>query len=117
MPSCKGVATRYQRPVEVAAAEAEPRVVAFVADRPLERHFVNSGTLAEIGFGIELVAEPNRRAELNEWLTHKVRPMFEPRFARQRACRVRAQNVASLKMGCSQGSNNKVVGTSGGWRK
>jgi predicted nucleic acid-binding protein len=28
-------------------------------------------------FGIELLAEPNRRAELNEWLTHKVRPMFE----------------------------------------
>jgi len=35
--------------------------------------------LAEIRFGIELLAEPNRRAELNEWLTHKVRPMFEHR--------------------------------------
>jgi hypothetical protein len=34
-------------------------------------------TLAEIRFGIERVAEPNRRAELNDWLTHKVRPMFD----------------------------------------
>jgi toxin FitB len=41
--------------------------------------FVSSVTLAEIRFGIELVAEPIRRAELNEWLTHKVRPMFEHR--------------------------------------
>jgi predicted nucleic acid-binding protein len=30
-------------------------------------------------FGIELVAEPNRRTELNEWLTQKVRPMFDGR--------------------------------------
>jgi hypothetical protein len=36
-------------------------------------------TLAEIRFGIERVAEPNRRAELNDWLTHKVRPMFDRR--------------------------------------
>lgn len=57
----------------------EPRVVAFVADRPLQQLFVSSVTLAEIRFGIELLAEPNRRAELNEWLTHKVRPMFEHR--------------------------------------
>src|SRR5580704_7569592 len=36
-------------------------------------------TLAEIRFGIELVVEPTRRAELNDWLTHKVRPMFDQR--------------------------------------
>ena len=36
-------------------------------------------TFAEIRFGIERVAEPTHRAELNEWLTHKVRPMFEER--------------------------------------
>ena len=34
---------------------------------------------AEIRFGIERVADPARRAELNDWLTHKVRPMFEQR--------------------------------------
>jgi len=64
---------------ELRRPRPEPRVVAFVADRPLEQLFVNSVTLAEIRFGIELLAEPNRRAELNEWLTHKVRPMFEHR--------------------------------------
>ena len=64
---------------ELRRPRPEPRVVAFVADRPLEHLFVSSVTLAEIRFGIELVAEPNRRAELNEWLTHKVRPMFERR--------------------------------------
>ena len=64
---------------ELRRPRPEPRVVALVADRPLEQLFVSSVTLAEIRFGIELLAEPNRRAELNEWLTHKVRPMFEHR--------------------------------------
>ena len=64
---------------ELRRPRPEPRVVAFVADRPLEQLFVSSVTLAEIRFGIERLAEPNRRAELNEWLTHKVRPMFEHR--------------------------------------
>ena len=65
---------------ELRRPRPEPRVVTFVvADRPLEHLFVRSVTLAEIRFGIELLAEPNRRAELNEWLTHKVRPMFEHR--------------------------------------
>jgi predicted nucleic acid-binding protein len=64
---------------ELRRPRPEPRVVAFVADRPLKHLFVSSVTLAEIRFGIELVAEPIRRAELNEWLTHKVRPMFEHR--------------------------------------
>jgi predicted nucleic acid-binding protein len=41
--------------------------------------YISSVTLAEIRFGIESVAEPGRRAELNDWLTHRVRPMFERR--------------------------------------
>jgi predicted nucleic acid-binding protein len=64
---------------ELRRPRPEPRVVTFVANRPLEQLFVSSVTLAEIRFGIELLAEHNRRAELNEWLTHKVRPMFEHR--------------------------------------
>jgi len=36
-------------------------------------------TFAEIRFGIERVSNATRRAELNDWLTHKVRPMFEQR--------------------------------------
>jgi hypothetical protein len=42
--------------------------------------FISAVTLAEIRFGIELVADANRRAELSEWLTHKVRPMFDERI-------------------------------------
>ena len=65
---------------ELRRRRPEPRVVAFVADRPLESLYISSVTLAEIRFGIELVAEPNRRAELSGWLAHKVRPMFENRI-------------------------------------
>jgi len=38
--------------------------------------YISSVTKLEIRFGIELVAEPVRRAELDNWLTHRVRPMF-----------------------------------------
>ncbi len=41
--------------------------------------YVSAASLAEIRFGIELVADANRRAELNDWLAHRVRPMFEQR--------------------------------------
>jgi predicted nucleic acid-binding protein len=36
-------------------------------------------TFAEIRFGTEGVGDPSKRAELNDWLAHKVRPMFEER--------------------------------------
>lgn len=36
-------------------------------------------TLAEIRFGIELAADPAKRSDLTEWLTNRVRPMFEQR--------------------------------------
>lgn len=52
-------------------------VVAFVASRPLEQLYVSAITFAELRFGIERVEEPARRAELHDWLTHQVRPMFD----------------------------------------
>ena len=64
---------------ELRRPRPEPRVVAFVADRPLSELYVSAVTFAEIRFGIEFVTEPNRRTELNDWLTHKVRPMFDQR--------------------------------------
>jgi predicted nucleic acid-binding protein len=64
---------------ELRRPRPEPKVVAFVAERPLGQLYISVITLAEFHFGIELVAEPNRRAELNDWLTHKVRPMFDRR--------------------------------------
>jgi predicted nucleic acid-binding protein len=56
-----------------------PKVVAFVAAQPLESLHISSVTLAEIRFGIELIADAGRRAALNDWLAHKVRPMFVQR--------------------------------------
>jgi predicted nucleic acid-binding protein len=64
---------------ELRRPKPERKVVAFVAAQPLDELFVSSVTFAEIRFGIELVGNPARRAELNDWLTHKVRPMFDQR--------------------------------------
>lgn len=55
------------------------KVTAFIAAQPLELLYVSTVTFAEIRFGIELVEEPGRRAELTAWLTNRVRPMFEGR--------------------------------------
>jgi predicted nucleic acid-binding protein len=64
---------------ELRRARPEPKVVAFVASKPLDLLFVSTVTFAEIRFGIERVGDATRRAELNDWLAHKVRPMFEQR--------------------------------------
>ena len=55
------------------------RVRSFVAGQRLEDLFVSTVTFAEIRFGIETVDDPIRRAELNDWLLHRVRPMFDQR--------------------------------------
>jgi toxin FitB len=55
------------------------RVRTFVAGRSLEDLFISTVTFAEIRYGIESIGDPVRRVELNEWLTHKVRPMFDQR--------------------------------------
>jgi hypothetical protein len=64
---------------ELRRPKPDARVVAFVAGRPLHQLYVSVVTLAEIRFGIERVGEPARRPELNDWLTHKIRPMFGDR--------------------------------------
>ena len=56
------------------------KVVGFVQGQPLEELYVSSVTFAEIRFGIEIVSSAARRAELNDWLMHKVRPMFDQRI-------------------------------------
>jgi hypothetical protein len=62
---------RRQRP--------EQRVVDFIAGEPLESLFISTVTFAEIRFGIELLEDAGRRAQLHDWLAHGVRPMFERR--------------------------------------
>lgn len=65
---------------ELRKPRPEPKVVAFVNDCPLESLYIIVVTAAEIRFGIELATEANRRAELNDWLIHEVRPMFDNRI-------------------------------------
>ncbi len=55
------------------------KVVGFLAAEPLEALYISSVTFAEIRFGIERVNDPAKRADLNDWLAHKLRPMFEDR--------------------------------------
>ena len=64
---------------ELRRPKPERKVLEFVAAQPLDLLYVSAVSLAEIRFGIELVADASRRAELNDWLAHKVRPMFEQR--------------------------------------
>jgi predicted nucleic acid-binding protein len=64
---------------ELRRPRPEPKVLAFVAAQPLDGLFISAATVAEIRLGIELVADASRRAVLNDWLTHKVRPMFDQR--------------------------------------
>ena len=55
------------------------RVRSFISGQRLEDLFVSTVTLAEIRYGIETVGDPIRRAELSDWLLHRVRPMFDQR--------------------------------------
>lgn len=64
---------------ELRRPKPERKVVAFITEQPLEDLFVSAVTFAEIRFGIETIASVTRRAELNDWLTHKVRPLFAQR--------------------------------------
>jgi predicted nucleic acid-binding protein len=64
---------------ELRRPKPERKVLAFIAAQPLEHLYVSAVTFAEIRFGIEVVTDASRRAELNDWLAHKVRPMFDQR--------------------------------------
>ena len=64
---------------ELRRRKPDPNVLAFIATRPLDRLYVSVVTLAEIRFGIERADDITKRAELYDWLAHKVRPMFEQR--------------------------------------
>lgn len=55
-------------------------VLTFIEKQTLQTLFISSVTLAEIRYGIERQPDPNRRGQLNDWLTHRVRPLFEGRI-------------------------------------
>ena len=64
---------------EIRKRRPHRKVVTFVAEQPLDLLYISTVTLAEIRFGIELVSDVNRRAELAAWLARKVRPLFAQR--------------------------------------
>ena len=53
-----------------------PNVVKFVTTQPLDCLHVSIVTFAELRFGIDRLTETERDADLHEWLTLKVRPLF-----------------------------------------
>jgi len=64
---------------ELRRPKPDRKVLSFVAAQPLDSLYVSAVTMAEIRFGIEMQPDASVRGELTEWLTHKVRPMFEQR--------------------------------------
>jgi len=64
---------------ELRRPKPDRKVLSFVASQPLDYLYVSTVTMAEIRFGIEMQADASLRADLTDWLTHKVRPMFEQR--------------------------------------
>ena len=55
-------------------------VITFLIRYSLDYLYISIVTLAEIRSGIELVKDPARRMAINEWLDHRMRPMFEERI-------------------------------------
>jgi len=64
---------------ELRRSRPNARVLDFVAKQALDDLYVSTVMLAEIRYGIETVGDPIRRAELHDWLTNRLRPMFEQR--------------------------------------
>lgn len=64
---------------ELRRPRLEPKVITWISALPLASLHVSIVTVAEIRFGIERLDDAIRRAELSDWLTHQVRPMFEGR--------------------------------------
>ncbi len=64
---------------EIRRPRPQPKVLVAIEAKPLEHLYISIVTIAEIRFGIEQLEDLKRRSELNNWLSNKVRPMFEQR--------------------------------------
>ena len=64
---------------ELRRKQPEAAVARFVSGRPLTSLYVSEVTFAEIRFGIELIDDVVRRAELHHWLDQRLRPLFDQR--------------------------------------
>jgi predicted nucleic acid-binding protein len=66
-------------PSELRRPKPDLKVVEFIAAQPLESLNISVLVLAEIRFGIQMLPDATRRAELTDWVSHRVRPMFAQR--------------------------------------
>ena len=64
---------------EIRRPRPEPKVLAFIADTPLNDFYVSAVTLAELRFGIYLLKRGLHREKLEQWLAREIRPMFDHR--------------------------------------
>jgi toxin FitB len=64
---------------ELRRPRPDAKVIKFIAAQNLETLYISAVTFSEIRFGIEMVSDVHKRETLLDWLTHKVRPMFEGR--------------------------------------
>jgi predicted nucleic acid-binding protein len=64
---------------ELRRPKPERKVTSFIAAQKLDSLFISTVTFAEIRFGIESLPDFGKRASLNDWLAHQVRPMFSGR--------------------------------------
>jgi predicted nucleic acid-binding protein len=56
------------------SSTAATNVLAFIAACPLEQLYISAVTLAELRFGIKMLAQgTGRRDELNQWLSQIIR--------------------------------------------
>lgn len=55
-------------------------LVEFIQVQPRDYLHTSSVTIAEIRLGIELKQDPVQRAQLQAWLTHTLRPLFDDRI-------------------------------------
>ena len=62
---------------ELRKPKAEQKVLDFIVANPLPHLYVSMVSLAEIRYGIELSVDAQKRSALQDWLTFKVRPMFD----------------------------------------
>jgi toxin FitB len=64
---------------ELRRASPNRNVVRFIESRPIEDFYVSEITFAEIRYGIERQPDHGKRAELIDWVTKALRPMFAHR--------------------------------------
>ena len=65
---------------ELRRVSSNQKVTAFLSSHPIDDLYISIVTIAEIRFGIDILADPVRRAGFSEWLTLTVRPTFDQRI-------------------------------------